>query len=74
MWTLGVKINHILALGLLGLSKHVLMPNLDSERKLAQRELKSECGCPHNCYNQFPEDEIYSIQFQMAGHQTFGKL
>ena len=34
--------------------------------KLVQNEQESGCGCPHNCYSQFPEDEMHSIQSQMA--------
>ena len=26
----------------------------------------SGCGCPHNCYSQFPEAEMHSIQSKMA--------
>ena len=44
---------------------NVLMPNLGNERKLAQKELESGCVCT-NSYSQFPEDEMYSIQLQMA--------
>ena len=46
---------------------NVLMPDFDNARKLAQKELESECVCPSNCYSQFPVNEIYSIQLQMAG-------
>ena len=45
---------------------NVLMPDFDNARKLAQKELESECVCPSNCYSQFPVDDIYSIQLQMA--------
>ena len=38
-----------------------LMPNLGDERKQAQTELESGCGCPNNCYNRFPKDEMYPI-------------
>ena len=31
-----------------------------------QKELESECGCPHNCYSQLFENEMYSIQLQMS--------
>ena len=44
----------------------VLMPNLDDERRLVQKELGSGCGCPHNCYSQFSEDEMYSIRLKMT--------
>ena len=57
---------------------NVLMPNFDNARKLVQKEL---CVCPNSHYSQFPEDEMYSIQLQMAElgepkhvhiqHQTF---
>ena len=40
---------------------NILIPNFNNERKLAQKELESECVCPNNCYSQFPEDEMYSI-------------
>ena len=40
---------------------NILIHNFDNERKLAQKELESECVCPNNCYGQFPEDEMYSI-------------
>ena len=33
---------------------------------IVQKEQESGCGCPHNCYSQFPEDEMHSIQSQMA--------
>ena len=69
-------------------SQNILIPSFDNERKLAQKELKSECVCPNNCYSQFPEDEVYSIQLQNGWarstrisctyvhiqHQTFVKL
>jgi len=45
---------------------NALIPNFDNARKVAQKELESECVCPNNCYGQFPEDEMYSIQLQMA--------
>ena len=45
---------------------NVFMPNLDDERKLVQKELESGCGCPHNCYSEFSEDEMYSIRLQMT--------
>ena len=44
----------------------VLMPNLDDKRRLVQKELGSGCGCPHNCYSQFSEDEMYSIRLKMT--------
>ena len=31
----------------------VLMPNLDDERRLVQKELGSGCGCPHNLQSIF---------------------
>ena len=40
---------------------NILIPNFDSERKLAQNELESECVCQNNCYCQFLEDEMYSM-------------
>ena len=46
---------------------NILFPNFDNERKLVQKELERECVCPNNYYSQFPEDEMYSIQLQMAG-------
>ena len=48
-------------------SQNILIPNFDNESKLAQKELEIECDCPNNCCGQFPEDEMYSIQLQMAG-------
>ena len=42
------------------------MPNFDNARKLVRKELESEWVCPNSCYSQFPEDEMYSIQLQMA--------
>ena len=44
----------------------VLISNFKNARKVAQKELKSECVSPNNNDN-FPEDEMYSIQLQMAG-------
>ena len=46
---------------------NVFIPNFDNEKKLAQNELESECVCANNCCSQFPEDEMHSIQLQMAG-------
>ena len=45
---------------------NVLIPIFDNARKVVQKELESECVCPNNCYSQFTEDEMYSIQLQMA--------
>ena len=45
---------------------NVLMPNFNNARKLAQKELESEYVCTNSCYSPFPEDEMYSIQLQMA--------
>ena len=44
----------------------VLIPNFDSARKVMQRELESESVYPNSCCSQFTEDEMYSIQLQMA--------
>ena len=49
-----------------GEQPNLLMPNFDNARKLVQKELESECVCPNNCYRPFPEDEMYSIQLQIA--------
>jgi len=49
---------------------NVFIPNFDNEKKLAQKELESECVCANNCCSQFPEDEMHSIQLQMAGLGT----
>ena len=46
---------------------NVFIPNFDNEKKLAQKELESEYVCANNCCSQFPEDEMHSIQLQMAG-------
>jgi len=40
--------------------------NIDDKRRLVQKELGSGCGCPHNCYSQFCEDEMYSIRLKMT--------
>ena len=45
---------------------NVLILNFDNAGKVAQKELESKCVCPNNCYSQFTEDEMYSIQLQMA--------
>ena len=45
---------------------NVLTPNFNNARKLAQKELESEYVCTNSCYSPFPEDEMYSIQLQIA--------
>ena len=44
----------------------VLTPNFNNARKLVRKELESEYVCTNSCYGPFPEDEMYSIQLQMA--------
>ena len=34
--------------------------------QVVQQELESKCVFPNNCYSQFTEDEMYSIQLQMT--------
>ena len=45
---------------------NVFILNFDNAGKVAPKELESKCVCPNNCYSQFTEDEMYSIQLQMA--------
>ena len=33
---------------------------------VVQQESESKCAFPNNCYSQFTEDEMYSIQLQMT--------
>ena len=46
---------------------------LDDERKLVRSELEKGCGCPQACYNQFTEDELYSIRLSMLELQKVEK-
>ena len=47
---------------------NALVPNFDNARKLARKELESECACANSCYSQFPEDEI-QLQMTELGNQ-----
>ena len=42
-----------------------LIPDMDVEKLVVQTKVQNGCGCPHNCYNQFSEDEVYYSRLQM---------
>ena len=42
-----------------------LIPDMDGEKLVVQSKVQNGCGCPHNCYNQFSEDEVYYSRLQM---------
>ena len=38
---------------------------MDGEKLVVQSKVQNGCGCPHNCYYQFSEDEVYYSRLQM---------